>query len=104
AEDGIRDLIVTGVQTCALPISIPGRASHPRQGLVEEEGGDQRLATPDREPGSTLGRRIELQLDRLACRQVGGIGAREPLLTVERSEERRVGIAWTIARHAEGEA
>src|SRR2546421_8330552 len=23
AEDGIRDLIVTGVQTCALPISIP---------------------------------------------------------------------------------
>src|SRR3989440_5555133 len=25
AEDGIRDLIVTGVQTCALPISTPGR-------------------------------------------------------------------------------
>src|SRR5206468_6792022 len=25
AEDGIRDLIVTGVQTCALPISRPGR-------------------------------------------------------------------------------
>src|SRR3989440_9547025 len=24
AEDGIRDLIVTGVQTCALPISISG--------------------------------------------------------------------------------
>src|SRR5206468_8059402 len=24
AEDGIRDLIVTGVQTCALPISVPG--------------------------------------------------------------------------------
>src|SRR2546428_2020929 len=23
AEDGIRDLIVTGVQTCALPISLP---------------------------------------------------------------------------------
>src|SRR3989440_1673213 len=23
AEDGIRDLIVTGVQTCALPISVP---------------------------------------------------------------------------------
>src|SRR2546421_7758148 len=26
AEDGIRDLIVTGVQTCALPISLPKRA------------------------------------------------------------------------------
>src|SRR5256886_8090484 len=25
AEDGIRDLTVTGVQTCALPISIPPR-------------------------------------------------------------------------------
>src|SRR2546430_7663615 len=40
AEDGIRDLTVTGVQTCALPISSPGsqardglgggRRSHPR--------------------------------------------------------------------------
>src|SRR6185312_6740245 len=26
AEDGIRDLIVTGVQTCALPISLSARA------------------------------------------------------------------------------
>src|SRR2546421_8302775 len=28
AEDGIRDLIVTGVQTCALPISIFGSPAH----------------------------------------------------------------------------
>src|SRR6185312_11426431 len=28
AEDGIRDLIVTGVQTCALPISVGARATH----------------------------------------------------------------------------
>src|SRR3712207_9472083 len=28
AEDGIRDIGVTGVQTCALPISRPGRRSH----------------------------------------------------------------------------
>src|SRR3989440_3717576 len=28
AEDGIRDLIVTGVQTCALPISGPGSAGY----------------------------------------------------------------------------
>src|SRR2546428_8238798 len=27
AEDGIRDLIVTGVQTCALPISSPCRGT-----------------------------------------------------------------------------
>src|SRR2546426_11077723 len=33
AEDGIRDYKVTGVQTCALPISVrapPGRDRHPR--------------------------------------------------------------------------
>src|SRR2546430_3043226 len=29
AEDGIRDLTVTGVQTCALPISSPRRAAAP---------------------------------------------------------------------------
>src|SRR2546429_5118469 len=28
AEDGIRDVAVTGVQTCALPISIDQRVSH----------------------------------------------------------------------------
>src|SRR2546422_774121 len=28
AEDGIRDVAVTGVQTCALPISIRGRSVH----------------------------------------------------------------------------
>src|SRR2546430_10771827 len=29
AEDGIRDLTVTGVQTCALPISYPGQTRRP---------------------------------------------------------------------------
>src|SRR5206468_9742708 len=29
-EDGIRDLIVTGVQTCALPISVPRLLALPR--------------------------------------------------------------------------
>src|SRR2546430_11975330 len=29
AEDGIRDLTVTGVQTCALPISLGGEGSSP---------------------------------------------------------------------------
>src|SRR2546430_11483853 len=28
AEDGIRDLTVTGVQTCALPISVPAGPAH----------------------------------------------------------------------------
>ena len=45
AEDGIRDDLVTGVQTCALPISRndePSRASRPfdagRDGFVMAEG------------------------------------------------------------------
>src|SRR5205823_11158317 len=39
AEDGIRDKLVTGVQTCALPIS-PGsrRARHPDPQLYERHG------------------------------------------------------------------
>src|SRR2546427_5369520 len=32
AEDGIRDLTVTGVQTCALPISSPRRTGVSRRG------------------------------------------------------------------------
>src|SRR5262249_58498343 len=35
AEDGIRDWSVTGVQTCALPISLPGRCVRRRRpGIV----------------------------------------------------------------------
>src|SRR5690625_2949248 len=50
AEDGIRDGHVTGVQTCALPISLPPRA---RQ-LVElyarhVDEIDEQLATPSRD-------------------------------------------------------
>src|SRR5207244_7120738 len=32
AEDGIRDDLVTGVQTCALPISLDNRLRHPALG------------------------------------------------------------------------
>src|SRR6478752_8599705 len=39
AEDGIRDVAVTGVQTCALPIwaaaAAPGRAARPHPGGLE---------------------------------------------------------------------
>src|SRR5688572_31719266 len=48
AEDGIRDLTVTGVQTCALPISHPCHAGH----------GDGRAAFGCTDhPCCTLGRR-----------------------------------------------
>src|SRR2546430_17308467 len=38
AEDGIRDLTVTGVQTCALPISGNGRRSRARQTAGDRVG------------------------------------------------------------------
>src|SRR5215471_9364489 len=52
AEDGIRDLYVTGVQTCALPISRqPLRL--PLRGLTPAEF-DQRLEAGDRRAGRLL--------------------------------------------------
>src|SRR2546421_6981185 len=38
AEDGIRDLIVTGVQTCALPISTPDPDGATVRGAIHFEG------------------------------------------------------------------
>src|SRR2546421_3689144 len=37
AEDGIRDLIVTGVQTCALPISLKGKPAPGTAGFSAEQ-------------------------------------------------------------------
>src|SRR5215471_7347634 len=43
AEDGIRDLYVTGVQTCALPISRAGsRPAHPDRSRARMGGVDRR--------------------------------------------------------------
>src|SRR2546422_8466060 len=51
AEDGIRDVAVTGVQTCALPISRPRRRGHesrapPREGFGEAAACRRRPARP----------------------------------------------------------
>src|SRR5947209_15287814 len=40
AEDGIRDIGMTGVQTCALPIYLP-------QGVRRSDGGARRRWSPD---------------------------------------------------------
>src|SRR2546422_8414365 len=42
AEDGIRDVAVTGVQTCALPISRAGRLRAPREGQLVHARGEPR--------------------------------------------------------------
>src|SRR5438105_15356647 len=75
AEDGIRDPLVTGVQTCALPISRGGAGRSGRR------GGDVTNSTPFRREGVSRAP--------LPCSiPVGGWGfGMDP----PRSEERRVG-------------
>src|SRR5256886_13553340 len=79
AEDGIRDLTVTGVQTCALPISARVRELEE----ARRQAGELKAAAPG--PSGTVG---AVALDRAghlaAATSTGG-------LTDKRSEERRVG-------------
>src|SRR2546430_7022191 len=78
AEDGIRDLTVTGVQTCALPISVRllRRVAGRRWGGVTSEGD---LATWDQAASVSAG-----YADASILRRVTEA-------TLKRSEERRVG-------------
>src|SRR5204863_3650521 len=70
AEDGIRDLYVTGVQTCALPIL---RARRAGRGVEHARGG-----VADRDEGQRIDDR-------------GRDQRRAPEPQEQRSEERRVG-------------
>src|SRR2546426_5565791 len=76
AEDGIRDYKVTGVQTCALPISA-------RSGRLERggDGGGARVSRRDGEVAARPGARG-------AAAPAAGLRAMNPM---DRSEERRVG-------------
>src|SRR5204862_5875746 len=81
AEDGIRDLYVTGVQTCALPISEHGRIGGE---LVDDRRpfAGQRLARCRRQCDAAIALDEVLEEELELPRQ---------LVDVERSEERRVG-------------
>src|SRR5206468_9779275 len=83
AEDGIRDLIVTGVQTCALPICRGAEVMPPSQVDIPL----RRLVAASR-----------LVL-RFLVSEVHAVRAREReanagLVVAKRSEERRVGKEW----------
>src|SRR3989440_1385303 len=88
AKDGIRDLIVTGVQTCALPIfeHYAGKRALPQ--LVDEQDFLVRLIVDELRQGALAG----VMLDAIAA------AARLPQKDVRRaamysrSVERRVGI------------
>src|SRR2546421_2870538 len=79
AEDGIRDLIVTGVQTCALPIFLPG-ATFSKSSCA-----------------ASTGRRFDWRKPRAAwptwccVRTSATIGGSIAAIQAGRSEERRVG-------------
>src|SRR2546421_7238890 len=61
AEDGIRDLIVTGVQTCALPILVLGQGM--KMTLI----------------GVAIGIAAAFGLTRLITKMIYGVGATDPL-------------------------
>src|SRR5438874_5934683 len=91
AEDGIRDLYVTGVQTCALPIS-GGRARGRRDHGAEADAHQEERRELTHGDG-VLRRRRGAQLrdqrhavDRRSARAADHL---------HRSEERRVGKWWT---------
>src|SRR5205085_6061395 len=82
AEDGIRDLTVTGVQTCALPISVRflARGEFRRRSAGGAARGDRPPVFYD------AGRRLaDVQL------AVGMVAVSVALRSQPRSEERRVG-------------
>src|SRR2546429_7011940 len=78
AEDGIRDVAVTGVQTCALPISIFSGEYWPV--MVQEMGASSAQYSPEK----------IAEFDRTNLYSALGAGANGMLLWC-RSEERRVG-------------
>src|SRR3989475_5291176 len=79
AEDGIRDLTVTGVQTCALPIS-PVSSRHPGLHPFSPDGTTRHARRPIHRAAPTSP----------AC-NTGDAGPRELIAIRRRSEERRVG-------------
>src|SRR5690606_40926712 len=77
AEDGIRDFHVTGVQTCALPISVDAVDARPEIRAPQLHVG----ADPD----------VELRHDRERVRRDPVVGEEDGAADTLRSEERRVG-------------
>src|SRR5436190_14176554 len=78
AEDGIRDHCVTGVQTCALPISSKARRSSPTSSLCFLKYSGSSSSTRDTMRGLGM--------------STGSVGKRRSRVAASpRSEERRVG-------------
>src|SRR5256885_5254002 len=74
AEDGIRDYKVTGVQTCALPISGPDHPRHRSLAFNLERSGYRVSTACDAEDGLGLARRDRPDLVLLDISLPGKIG------------------------------
>src|SRR5690349_23109137 len=99
AEDGIRDLYVTGVQTCALPISLSTM-----QAVVEEEADPLQHAGPLAPViGALLRKDPATRPDAATAEQMLAEAAEGRRPRAARSEERRVGkecrARWSAGRH-----
>src|SRR5205085_4316717 len=74
AEDGIRDLTVTGVQTCALPISLRPHGRRLRRRALSP-GTRRRRRTRSRKSSSRRSRRARTrrrsEIGRASCRERG---------------------------------
>src|SRR5206468_10088728 len=100
AEDGIRDLIVTGVQTCALPISLRDLGEHRLKDLALAERIHQLVieGLPNDFPPLRSLDRIPNNLPEQVTTFIGRDG---DILQGLRSEERRVGkeCRWRWGRY-----
>src|SRR5207247_7653610 len=86
AEDGIRDPLVTGVQTCALPIycDVNGHGTH----VAGTIGGTGFGVAPGVQLVAVKVLGWDFDTDKPACNGTA------PLQKIIRSEERRVGKGW----------
>src|SRR5205823_10260652 len=90
AEDGIRDKLVTGVQTCALPIFYRAHVDEPRLAVLGLEGG----AGGDRTGRRGYSGRLDQRTWATGASCVVDSHHRPSGRLGERSEERRVGKGW----------
>src|SRR5688500_20178339 len=92
AEDGIRDYKVTGVQTCALPISGAGKANHPSPkivGVIKKHHANVREPMRSASPSSkALVSRYAKKIGRASCRGRGE--GRVGDVTTQRTEREKV--------------
>src|SRR2546429_6494566 len=98
AEDGIRDVAVTGVQTCALPIYFLERQVH--------AAGARALTVPDRRRSDFAAVRLPRATGIVAQENRTSVVGNSPVLTAgrprDRTDEQIAGLRTAGRRHGHG--